>query len=456
MDINLYDLLKSQDFKGLDNIFIRKISFQMLLALSFLQSQNIIHCDLKPENVLLKKSDSYDIKVIDFGSSCFVNERMYSYIQSRFYRAPEIILGLNYGLEIDMWSFGCILAELYSGIPIFPGEDETDQFFYMMEYLGVPPLHSLKLSKKRRMFFTDDYIPRKIQNSRGKIRIPNTKKISKFMQNADPQLIDLIEQCLIWEASKRIKPFEALCHPYIRKRYEKEVLELLNLDSLMSKNAANDIVKNNTESPTKLPCCNRDNFKTENLSYDKVCKPETENYTQKTDGININNSNNIQRFDDKININININSINNCQVCNAGVKHENINYHNSNTLGGNVPVKNQLRNNYPEIPPIKNDGKSNNYNMNHLLTTSQKEKKKNFINIYTNNNNNLNKNILGNANNNLIFNSNNHSNIIQGKNYILSHKYYGSYTNNDVLMNVKGDTKNNNNNNINKKKTKYS
>jgi len=96
------------------------------------------------------------IKVIDFGSSCFETERIYTYIQSRFYRAPEVILGSKYGMPIDMWSFGecpgnvcpkripltspnpsgCILAELYTGYPLLPGEDEGDQFSVMVELLG--------------------------------------------------------------------------------------------------------------------------------------------------------------------------------------------------------------------------------------------------------------------------------------------------------------------------------
>ena len=79
--------------------------------------------------------------MIDFGSSCLEDERVYTYIQSRFYRSPEVILGLSYGLPIDMWSLGCILAELYSGYPLFPGENETEQLACIMEVCGLPPRH---------------------------------------------------------------------------------------------------------------------------------------------------------------------------------------------------------------------------------------------------------------------------------------------------------------------------
>jgi dual specificity tyrosine-phosphorylation-regulated kinase 2/3/4 len=90
-----------------------------------LRRHKLIHCDLKPENVLLVAPQRSAIKVIDFGSSCFVDERMYTYVQSRFYRSPEVILGLAYGCEIDMWSFGCILAELFMGYPLFPGAQSS-------------------------------------------------------------------------------------------------------------------------------------------------------------------------------------------------------------------------------------------------------------------------------------------------------------------------------------------
>jgi dual specificity tyrosine-phosphorylation-regulated kinase 2/3/4 len=85
-----------------------------------------VHCDLKPENILLKKANKSGIKLIDFGSSCFENERYYTYIQSRFYRAPEIMLGIPYTTAIDMWSCGCIVFEFLAGVPLFAGENERD------------------------------------------------------------------------------------------------------------------------------------------------------------------------------------------------------------------------------------------------------------------------------------------------------------------------------------------
>ena len=83
---------------------------------------SVIHCDLKPENIMLETSSKSVIKVIDFGAACLLNERVYTYIQSRFYRAPEVILGIPYTMAIDMWSLGCILAELFISFPLFPGE----------------------------------------------------------------------------------------------------------------------------------------------------------------------------------------------------------------------------------------------------------------------------------------------------------------------------------------------
>ena len=129
LSLNLYELLKNTQFGGVSLNLIRKFAKQVLKSLQFLARSDvdIIHCDLKPENILLRHPKKSGVKVIDFGSSCRSNKRMYSYIQSRFYRSPEVMLGLPYSTSIDMWSLGCILAEMHTGEPLFSGSDQFDQ-----------------------------------------------------------------------------------------------------------------------------------------------------------------------------------------------------------------------------------------------------------------------------------------------------------------------------------------
>jgi dual specificity tyrosine-phosphorylation-regulated kinase 2/3/4 len=105
-----------------------------------MKANKVVHCDLKPENILLQTSHGTSIKLIDFGTSCFENHTCYTYIQSRFYRAPEVIMGIEYSSPIDMWSLGCILLELHLGYPLFAGEDEREQLAMIMEYIGTPPV----------------------------------------------------------------------------------------------------------------------------------------------------------------------------------------------------------------------------------------------------------------------------------------------------------------------------
>jgi dual specificity tyrosine-phosphorylation-regulated kinase 2/3/4 len=119
--------------------FIKVIARQIANALNYMNILGIIHCDLKPENILLKSRHQTAIKIIDFGTALYEKQIYYTYIQSRYYRAPEVMLGIPYTCAIDMWGFGCILVELYNGFPIFTGEDEAEQLAIIMEYKGVPP-----------------------------------------------------------------------------------------------------------------------------------------------------------------------------------------------------------------------------------------------------------------------------------------------------------------------------
>ena len=123
-DQNLYDLIKKNQFMSLPNEMIKRMGIQVLMALHFLKKRQIIHCDIKPENIMMLHSNRSAVRIIDFGSSCFDTEKLYSYIQSRYYRAPEVILGITYSFPIDMWSLACVLAELHTGFPIFQGDTE--------------------------------------------------------------------------------------------------------------------------------------------------------------------------------------------------------------------------------------------------------------------------------------------------------------------------------------------
>ena len=103
MSLNLFDLVKSNKFKGMKLSVIKKFAQSIARALSFVHRKRIIHGDLKPENVLLQQYGRTGVKVIDFGSSVYTDGKLLTYVQSRFYRAPEVILGLHYDTR---WTCG--------------------------------------------------------------------------------------------------------------------------------------------------------------------------------------------------------------------------------------------------------------------------------------------------------------------------------------------------------------
>ncbi|KAL7310138.1 hypothetical protein PS15m_010933 [Mucor circinelloides] len=163
LSYNLYDLIGHNRYKGFAPEKVRAFAVQILDTLCLLKEAKIIHCDLKPENILLESEKSLTIKVIDFGSSCHEANRIYTYIQSRFYRSPEVLLNMRYTGAIDMWSFGCIVAELFLGLPLFPGSSEYNQLFRIVEMLGVPSKDMLSKGRNTNNFFNkkqigpDDY-----------------------------------------------------------------------------------------------------------------------------------------------------------------------------------------------------------------------------------------------------------------------------------------------------------
>lgn len=215
LDMNLYEFIKSNNFRGFSLKLIRRFTKQMLSSLLCLKQHKVIHCDLKPENILLRHPMHSEIKVIDFGSSCFENEKVYTYIQSRFYRSPEVILGMTYGLPIDMWSVGCILAELYTGVPIFPGENEQEQLACIMEVFGPPEKHLIEKSTRKKLFFDSMGKPRLTVSSKGRRRRPSSKTLQQVLKCDDEVFLDFIARCLRWDPDRRLKPEEAIHHEFI-------------------------------------------------------------------------------------------------------------------------------------------------------------------------------------------------------------------------------------------------
>jgi dual specificity tyrosine-phosphorylation-regulated kinase 2/3/4 len=157
-----------------------------------------------------------NIKLIDLGSACYEEQKLYSYIQSRFYRAPEVILGVPYTMAIDVWSLGCVLVELFLGIPLFPGENEIEQLLCIMEIIGLPPSHLLEKAAKRSQFFENNDEPKTLCNSRGKTRVPASRMLRNILKGADNGFLDLIEKCLVWDPALRIRPEAALHHDWLK------------------------------------------------------------------------------------------------------------------------------------------------------------------------------------------------------------------------------------------------
>ncbi|KAI8819720.1 kinase-like domain-containing protein, partial [Fimicolochytrium jonesii] len=225
LGINLYEWLKAGGFRGVHVGVIRRFTFQMLKCLELLCRASIVHCDLKPEPSALSvdpvptdfdpNRPAYDIKVIDFGSSCFEDEKVYTYVQSRFYRSPEVILGLTYNTAIDIWSLGCILCELYTGYPLFPGENETEQLACIMEVLGAPDLALVDRGNRRKVFFEPSGNPRLVTNSKGRKRRPGAKCLELVLKGAERGFVDFVGRCLEWDPKRRITPAEALRHEWL-------------------------------------------------------------------------------------------------------------------------------------------------------------------------------------------------------------------------------------------------
>lgn len=237
LSMNLREVLKKygKDI-GLHIKAVRSYSQQLLLALKLLRKCSILHADIKPDNILVNESKMV-LKLCDFGSASHVSENdITPYLVSRFYRAPEIILGLGYDHNIDTWSVGCTLFELYTGKILFPGTSNNDMLKTIMDYKGRIPNKMIRKGMFKDQHFDSSYNFRHHEmdkiTQREKVTVMSSINATKDMlaemvpYNRLPedqlrkvtQLKDLLDKLLALDPSKRIPINQALAHPFITEK----------------------------------------------------------------------------------------------------------------------------------------------------------------------------------------------------------------------------------------------
>jgi glycogen synthase kinase 3 beta len=183
---------------------VKLYMYQLSRALAHIHGLGICHRDIKPQNLLVNPA-RHTLKLCDFGSAkaLIPREPNVAYICSRYYRAPELIFGASdYTVAIDVWSYGCVLAELLLGTPIFPGPTAVDQLIEIVRVVGTP-------TKDEVMVMNPNYQEYK---SFPVVRPPSWPAI--FKQGTNAEVIDLVSKVLVYYPTKRLKAIEVAGHEF--------------------------------------------------------------------------------------------------------------------------------------------------------------------------------------------------------------------------------------------------
>lgn len=213
MDANLYELIRGRRHY-LNPQLIRSYMYQLLKSLHHMHSKGIFHRDIKPENILIENTSELGtgLKLADFGScrGIYSKQPYTEYISTRWYRAPECLLTDGYyGPEMDLWGAGCVMFEITSLYPLFPGTNEVDQINRIHKLLGTPP--SEVLAKFRAKGAA--HINFNFQHHKG-------VGIAQLVSHASADAVELMTRMLKYDATERITAREALRHPYFKEMRE--------------------------------------------------------------------------------------------------------------------------------------------------------------------------------------------------------------------------------------------
>ncbi|PVF99503.1 kinase-like protein [Serendipita vermifera] len=242
LSMNLRDTVKKYGRDvGLHLKAVRVYAHQLFLALTLLRKCNILHADIKPDNILINDSRS-NLKLCDLGSAADISYEntamaITPYLVSRFYRAPEIILGMPYDYAVDIWSMGCTLYELYTGRILFPGRSNREMLKLMMEVKGRFNQKLVKKAKFADVYFDEGgafwdiiegggvdlskklHFTKATKDLRSRL-LPRSKVDANDVAAGEERdllsFIDLLDKCLLLDPTRRITPKEALLHPFIR------------------------------------------------------------------------------------------------------------------------------------------------------------------------------------------------------------------------------------------------
>ena len=213
METDLRNIVRSK--QKLSDKHVQYIMFQILAALAYTHSANILHRDLKPENILIN-SDS-KVKLCDFGLARGINfdenpTMSTCYVQTRWYRAPELLLSHSVvSKQADMWSLGCIFAELLTGNVLFRGSSPVDQIEKIINLLGTPEAKNVRGSPQGLEFVA-------------RMRRCHGRCFSELFPGVNPQALDLLRKMLEFNPENRISAAEAVKHPYMAAFFEESVV----------------------------------------------------------------------------------------------------------------------------------------------------------------------------------------------------------------------------------------
>ncbi|XP_041103838.1 serine/threonine-protein kinase PRP4 homolog [Polyodon spathula] len=237
LSMNLREVLKKYGKDvGLHIKAVRSYSQQLFLALKLLKRCNILHADIKPDNILVNESKTI-LKLCDFGSASHVADNdITPYLVSRFYRAPEIIIGKPYDYGLDMWSVGCTLYELYTGKILFPGKTNNHMVKLAMDLKGKMPNKMIRKGLFKDQHFDQNlnflYIEVDKVTEREKVTVMSTinptkdlltdmvgcQRLPEDQRKKVIQVKDLLDQILMLDPAKRISINQALQHPFIQEK----------------------------------------------------------------------------------------------------------------------------------------------------------------------------------------------------------------------------------------------